>query len=401
MYRHTFTLLLSFLAIFGSCQTAQQPRTTRPNATIVVGSERTASYLPMLKDKRVGIIANQTTTIGNTHLVDSLVALGVNIQRVFAPEHGFRGQAADGAVISNSVDPTTQLPISTLYGKNKKPSAEQLKDIDVLIFDIQDVGARFYTFISTMHLAMEAAAENNVAFVVLDRPNPNGFYVDGPVLDQQFSSFVGMHSIPIVHGMTVGELAKMINNEGWLKGGVKCDLNVVACSNYHHLDLYQLPIAPSPNLPNMTSIYLYPSLCLFEATTVSVGRGTENPFQIIGHPKHKGKIEFTPQIIPGVSENPKQKNVLCSGHLLKDFGDFYFASKGQLYLEWLISMNEELGSDQLFDRPEFFDKLAGTDALRKQIIAGKTSIEIQESWEADLEKYKKLRRKYLLYPDFE
>lgn len=401
MYRLPFTLLVLLVTFFGSCQNVEQPSITRPNPTIVTGAQRTTSYVHMLLGKRVGIIANQTSTIGSTHLVDSLLALGVDIQCVFAPEHGFRGQSADGAHISNSIDPITQLPIVSLYGKNKKPSSEQLKDIDVLVFDIQDVGARFYTFISTMHLAMESAAENDLAFVVLDRPNPNGFYVDGPVLDQKFSSFVGMHSIPIVHGMTVGELAKMINDEGWLSQGIKCKLSVVACTNYHHLDLYELPIAPSPNLPNATSIYLYPSLCLFEATSVSIGRGTEHPFQVIGHPKHAGKIEFTPKSIPGVSEHPKHKNIACSGHLLKDFGDFYFTSKGKLYLEWLIAMNEELGSEELFDRPEFFDKLAGTDRLRKQIVAGKTSVEIQESWEAELEKFKKLRRKYLLYPDFE
>ncbi|MFT4677972.1 MAG: hypothetical protein ACI84C_001051 [Flavobacteriales bacterium] len=401
MYRLPFTLLVLLVTFFGSCQSVEHASLTRPNSSIVTGAQRTSSYLPNLQGKRVGIIANQTSTIESTHLVDSLLALGADIKCVFAPEHGFRGQAADGAHISNSIDPITQLPIVSLYGKNKKPTPEQLKDIDVLIFDIQDVGARFFTFISTMHLAMEAAAENNLSFIVLDRPNPNGFYVDGPVLDQKFSSFVGMHSIPIVHGMTVGELAIMINNEGWLSAGIKCDLSVVACTNYHHLDLYDLPIAPSPNLPNTTAIYLYPSLCLFEATSVSVGRGTEYPFQLMGHPKHAGKIDFTPKSIPGVSEYPKHKNVSCSGHLLQDFGDFYFTSTGQLYLEWLISMNEELGSEELFDRPEFFDKLAGTEQLRKQIIAGKTSIEIQDSWQADLEIFKKLRRKYLLYPDFE
>ncbi|MCB0760026.1 MAG: DUF1343 domain-containing protein [Flavobacteriales bacterium] len=391
-------LLLTFSL---SAQLPAEVLGTRPNDNIVVGAERLNSYLPQLQNRKVAIVANPTSVVGETHLVDTLLALHVNVVKVFAPEHGFRGDAEAGAHIKSGIDEKTGLPIVSLYGSNKKPTAPQLADVDIIIFDIQDVGARFYTYISTLHYVMEAAAENNKKVIVLDRPNPNGFYVDGPVLQPKYKSFVGMHPIPIVHGMTIGELARMINGEGWLEGGRTCDLSVVACVNYAHLDLYTLPIAPSPNLPNMTAIYLYPSLCLFEGTSVSVGRGTELPFQVIGHPGHKAKYAFIPQSIAGVSENPKHQGETCYGHDLTEFGNFYFTGKGQLYLEWLIGMNEELGSEALFSRPEFFDKLAGTDRLRKAIIAGKSAEEIRLEWKDDVEKFKKLRRKYLLYSDFE
>ncbi|MBT8326989.1 MAG: DUF1343 domain-containing protein, partial [Bacteroidia bacterium] len=251
---------------------------------IILGSEQVMEYLPVLHGKRVGLVVNQTSTIGETHLVDSLIKLGVNIKKVFAPEHGFRGNHSAGAIIKNGVDVKSGLPVVSLYGSNKKPTAEMLKDIDVVLFDIQDVGVRFYTYISTMHYVMEACGELDKKVVVLDRPNPNGFYIDGPILEKEFSSFIGMHEIPIVHGLTVGELALMLNGEKWLKNGVQCDLKVVSCKNYNHNRMYELPIKPSPNLPNMNSVYLYPYLGLFEGTNVSIGRGTETPFQIVGRP---------------------------------------------------------------------------------------------------------------------
>jgi len=356
--------------------------------------------LPKLEGKRVGVVANQTSAIGATHLVDTLLSLGVLVKKVFSPEHGFRGKADAGEYVSSSKDRKTGLPIVSLYGSNKKPSVQQIQDLDVLIFDIQDVGARFYTYISTLHYIMEVAAENDKEVIVLDRPNPNGFYVDGPILKKGFESFVGMHPIPVVHGLTVGELAKMINGEKWLKNGVSCNLTVVSCLDYSHSDFYKLPIAPSPNLPNMSSIYLYPSLCFFEGTSVSVGRGTELPFQIIGSPFiDSGSYEFVPKSIVGAS-SPKHEGKNCIGYNLSTFGLLYVRNTKGLYLHWLVGMNEKTNGNYI-TRASFFDKLAGTDQLRKQIEKG-TSIEmIKQSWQKDLNSYKIMRAKYLLYSDFE
>ena len=266
---------------------------------VIVGAERTAAYLPLIKDKKVGLVVNQTSTIGKVHLVDSLVRLGIDIQAVFAPEHGFRGEADAGAKITDGKDPKTGVSIISLYGKKRKPGAEDLKGLDWVIFDIQDVGARFYTYISTMHYVMEACAEHNVPFLVLDRPNPNGHYVDGPVRESEYQSFVGMHEIPVVHGMTVGEYAQMVNAEGWLTKGMQCKLKVVTCENYDHKTAYELPIKPSPNLPNIRSIYLYPSLCFFEGTVASVGRGTDTQFQVYGHPDY---AQTAPHVFMPVSK---------------------------------------------------------------------------------------------------
>ncbi len=373
------------------------------NETIKVAAERTEQYLHLLAGKKIAIVANQTSTIGNTHLVDSLVSLKIDVKKVFAPEHGFRGEAGAGEHIKDGNDVKTGLPIVSLYGKNKKPSAEMLKGINIIVFDIQDVGARFYTYISTMHYVMEAAAENNIEVIILDRPNPNGFYIDGPVLKMEYQSFVGMHPIPVVHGCTVGELAQMINGEGWLKDKKKCALTVIPCENYSHNDLYNLPIHPSPNLPNMSAVYLYPSLCWFEGTTVSVGRGTETPFQIIGYPSNTtGKYEFTPKDIAGVASDPPHENKKCMGHNLNEFGEFYITSSKELYLEWLFGLYEKCDDkSKFFTNEKFFDQLAGTDKVRKQLMAGTTASDMRKSWVSDISAYKLIRKKYLLYTDFE
>jgi uncharacterized protein YbbC (DUF1343 family) len=325
---------------------------------------------------------------------------GHNVVKVFSPEHGFRGTANAGEKVKSSKDIKTGLPIVSLYGKNKKPTKEQVKDLDVIIFDIQDVGARFYTYISTMHYIMESASENGKEVLILDRPNPNGFYIDGPVLESKFKSFVGMHPIPVVHGLTVGELAKMINGENWLKNKKKCKLKVIKCENYTHKDFYKLPIAPSPNLPNMSAIYLYPSLCFFEGTSVSVGRGTDFPFQVIGSPfVKKTQFSFVPKSNTG-SKYPKHKNKLCNGYNLSVFGFVYVRNVNKLYFNWLIEMNKSTKGSKYITRASFFDKLAGNDKLRKQIETNKTEEQIRDSWQKDLDLYKVIRKKYLLYKDF-
>jgi len=366
---------------------------------IKTGDERTEEYLPLIKNKKIAIVANHTSLIKNTHLVDSLLNLGINITKVFSPEHGFRGTADAGASIDNKTDKKTGLPIISLYGKNKKPNKEDLSDIDIVIFDIQDAGARFYTYISTMTYILEACAENNIPVIILDRPNPNGFYVDGPVLEKKYKSFIGMHPVPVVHGMTIGEYAKMVNEEGWLKHGIKCDLNIIKCLNYDHTKLYQLPVKPSPNLPSMNSVYLYPSLCFFEGTIISVGRGTNTPFELTGHPDFSdGDFTFTPKSFPGASLNPPYKNISCRGYYLKDF--FKDKEMNKIHLNLLIEMYDFFKDKNDFFN-SYFDRLAGTSELREQIIAGKSEKEIRKSWQEDIDRYKKIRKKYLLYPDFE
>lgn len=369
-------------------------------ANVKVGAEQMLAYVPMLKGKKVGIVANHSSMIGSVHLVDSLLKREIQVVRVFSPEHGFRGTADAGEAVKSDKDPATGLPVVSLYGKNKKPYKDQLEGLDIIVFDIQDVGARFYTYISTMSYVMEAAAENNIPFVVLDRPNPNGHYVDGPVLQDGYESFVGMHHVPIVHGMTVGEYAKMVNGEGWLANGVTCQLTVIKCQGYDHNVRYSLPVKPSPNLPNMSSVYLYPTLCLFESTTLSVGRGTDKPFQVVGHPEMVGKYAFTPRSIEGASKNPKWKGVECHGYDLSVFGTEFIPDYGKIYLYWMINIYKTFPEKDKFFKP-FFDNLAGTDMLRKQIEEGKTEKEIRESWQEGLEAFKKTRKKYLLYKDFE
>ncbi|MFQ3332230.1 MAG: hypothetical protein ACI84S_000286 [Thalassomonas sp.] len=356
---------------------------------IVLGAERTDVYLLHLKNKKVSVIGNQTSMIGNTHLVDSLLSLGIDVVRVFSPEHGFRGIADAGAKIADGIDVRTGLPIISLYGSNKKPKPEQLQGIDVLVFDIQDVGARFYTYISTLHYIMEAAAEQGVSVIVLDRPNPNGYYVDGPILDTAFRSFVGMHPIPIIHGMTIAEYAKMINRENWIT--TRCKLIVIEMENYTHNTNYDLPIKPSPNLPNSRAVNLYPSLCLFEGTNISVGRGTDFPFQHFGAPYLESNYSFTPKSGAG-SKYPKHENKACFGTDLR-FQENYLTA---INLNWIVEAYKQCDKKEKFFN-NFFDKLAGTDKLRLQIIAGKTAKEIKASWQKGLEDFKEMREEYLLY----
>jgi uncharacterized protein YbbC (DUF1343 family) len=368
---------------------------------IIVGAEQTEKYIPLLKTKTVAIVANQTSLIQKTHLVDSLETLKVKIKCVFAPEHGFRGNAGAGDTINNTVDIKTGIPVISLYGKHLGPSQEDLQNVDWVIFDIQDVGTRFYTYIATLQYVMEACAENNVPLLILDRPNPNGYYVDGPVLEKKFKSFIAMNPIPIVHGLTVGEYAKMLNGENWLKDSMKCSITIISCLNYEHSDFYNLPVKPSPNLPNMTAVYLYPSLCLFEGTIISVGRGTPFPFQVAGYPGfNDGDFSFTPVSIDRVAKNPPYENKECRGFDLREFGEEYVKNYKGLYLFWVKAFYDSAPDKTKFFT-DFFNKLAGTDQLQKQIKEGWNEAQIKESWQADLTKYKLMRKKYLLYKDFE
>lgn len=367
-----------------------------PESEIVIGAERTDQYLPALKEQQVALLVNHTSMVEDMHLVDFLLSHNVNITRIFAPEHGFRGTADAGEEIVDGKDKKTGIPISSLYGKTKKPTEEMLQDVDVVIFDIQDVGARFYTYISSMHYLMEASAEQHKKMIVLDRPNPNGFYVDGPVRAPGFESFVGMNPIPIVHGLTVGELAAMINGEGWLNDALKCDLSVVEMRHYDHATRYSLPVKPSPNLPNDRSINLYPSLCLFEGTKMSVGRGTQFPFQVVGFPDPAfGDFAFTPKPIEGMDKNPKYKDQVCYG---RDFRES--AELGAFSVGFVIDFYNASGRSEDFFTA-YFNTLVGNAEVRSMIEEGKSEPEIRQSWQADLQSYKQLRKQYLLYPDFE
>ncbi len=360
---------------------------------LLTGSEQLDVLLPKLGKQRVGIVVNHTSLVGKTHLADTLLKRGVALKKIFAPEHGFRGTADAGEEIKDGLDTRTGLPVVSLYGNNKKPSPEQLADIDIMVFDIQDVGVRFYTYISTLHYVMEACAENNKQLIVLDRPNPNGDYIDGPVLETKHTSFVGMHPIPIVHGLTVGELALMINGEGWLGTNKICSIEVIPVKNWKRSDRYSVPMKPSPNLPNDQAIRLYPSTCLFEGTVLSLGRGTQYPFQVIGHPDLKNMpYQFTPVSIEGMSKNPPLENKLCYGIDLREV-----PVKPQFDLSYLISMYQAFpDKDKFFNN--YFEKLSGTDALRQQIRSGQTEEQIRASWQKDLDVYKEKRKKYLLYP---
>jgi len=364
---------------------------------IIPGSERPELYLDLLKGKKVGIVANQTSILTHSHnknVVDFLLEQGVELKKVFVPEHGFRGDVDAGEKVNNSIDSKTGLPIVSLYGNNKKPTVAQVADLDIIIFDLQDVGVRFYTYISTMHYVMEAAAENNKKVIIFDRPNPNGDYVDGPVLKKGFESFVGMHPIPVVHGLTVGELAKMINGEKWLKGGLTCNLEVIPIANWTHKTVYNLPVKPSPNLPNDISIRLYPSTCFFEGSIISLGRGTFFPFQVYGYPdKNFGNFTFTPVSISGMSKNPPLQDQLCYGVDLRNEPLTH-----QFTLSYVIDALKKSGKGELFFKG-YFNSLAGTDELKKQLLEGKTEIEIKNSWVAELTEYKKKRSNYLIYEE--
>ena len=356
---------------------------------LVLGADRIDKILKTIDNKNIAIVGNQTSVVNQVHLVDTLISLNQKIISVFSPEHGFRGIEDAGAKVDNEIDKKTGLPIISLYGKNKKPTSEQLMGIDIIIFDIQDVGARFYTYISTLHYILEACSEKNIKVVILDRPNPNGHYVDGPILEEKYKSFVGMHQIPIVHGMTIGEYATMIIGEKWIENN--CNLEIIEMINYNRNDNYELPVKPSPNLPNSKSINLYPSLCLFEGTNVSVGRGTDKPFQHFGSPFLKFySYAFQPKSGPG-SKYPKHENKTCVGKNLENYP--YLSS---INLNWLIeSYNQTNNKEDFFN--SFFDKLAGNDKLRTQIISGLNEKEIRSSWKTGLKEFKKTRTKYLLY----
>lgn len=364
---------------------------------VTSGAQRTSEYLPLLKSKRVAVVANQASLIGKTHLVDSLHSLQVHLVKIFSPEHGFRGNAEAGALIEDGRDTKTGLPVISLYGNHKKPTTKDLESIDVVLFDLQDVGVRFYTYISTLGYVMEACAENNIPLIVLDRPNPNGFFVDGPVLEPGYSSFVGLHPVPVIYGMTIGEYARMVNGEKWFSDSLQCDLTVIELIGYDHNMIVKLPVRPSPNLPDWEAVYLYPSLAFFEGTVVSVGRGTDFPFQVYGHPDLKtGDFSFIPHSIPGVSEHPKFKGITCYGQNLTGYAQDYKKKPHRLNLSWLIGAYRELSADHRFFN-DYFDKLAGTDRLREQIEKGISEDKIRASWQAGLKKFKKTRDKYLIY----
>ncbi|MBN1252355.1 MAG: DUF1343 domain-containing protein [Bacteroidales bacterium] len=399
MKKYLFLILLS--AFISSCGKSQENKTnqTSDNKAIITGAEQSELYLDLLKNKKIALVVNQSSLVKGKHLLDFLIENKIKIVKIFAPEHGFRGNIDRGAHINNEIDEKTGVPIISMFGKNKRPTKEQLQDIDILIFDIQDAGARFFTYISSMHEVMEACAQNKKPLIILDRPNPLGDYVDGPVMQEKFKSFVGMHKIPIVHGLTVGELAQMINGESWLENNNKCELKIIKVKNYNHKMQYILPVKPSPNLPNQLSIRLYPSLCFFEATNISIGRGTEFPFQVIGFPdKIFGDSLFIPKDIEGMQINPVQEGKICYGIDLRDL----IPENQHFTLKYLINFYIKSNlKDNFFSRPKWFNLLAGNNILVNQIKNGLSEEEIKKTWEKELTEYKKIRKKYLLYADFE
>ena len=373
--------------------------TSASETVLRTGAERMERYLPELSGKKVAVCGNQTSVVGSAHLVDTLLSCKVNIVKLFCPEHGFRGQAEAGATIASGKDSQTGLPVVSLYGKNKKPTAEQLQDIDIVLFDLQDVGCRFYTYISTLHYVMEAAAENGVKVIVLDRPNPNGFYVDGPVLQPQYKSFVGMHPVPVVYGMTIGEYAQMINGEKWLENGVQCDLTVIPCLNYTHGTHCTLVLPPSPNLKNMRQVYLYSSTCFFEGTEVTTGRGTLYPFEIYGHPQMTDRgFSFTPRSIPG-AKSPRYQDQLCygvdlRGKPLQEIWD------EQVNLDYLIDAYNNFPCDSsFFLRSGHFELQIGVPYPREMVLSGASAGEIRARWAEDVARFEEQRRPYLLYKE--
>jgi uncharacterized protein YbbC (DUF1343 family) len=381
----------------------------KPNSRtkqLITGADQTEKYLPYLKGKRIGMVVNPSSRIAGKTSVDSLKALGVKIVKIFGPEHGFRGDASNGAHVDDSIDPKTGIPVVSLYGKSGKPAPQDLAEVDLMIYDLQDVGARYYTYLATLHRVMEACAENDKELMILDRPNPNGYMVDGPVLDMKLKSGIGFHPVPIAHGMTVAEYAQMINGQGWMAGGIKCKLKIIPLTNYDHSMPYTLPVHPSPNLNTQQSILLYPSLCLFEGTIISQGRGTLFPFTVLGNPdlKSKYKFSFTPKSIPGMSETPLFQDVECYGLDLRDYDTHKLIKSKQINLSWLLEMYKAYPyKEKFFDFKQSkqmgnFDKLAGTTTLKEQIISGKTEKEIRESWEPALTQFKNMRKLYLLYP---
>ena len=368
-------------------------------AQITAGAAQPHRYIPLLQGKRVGLTANHTSMIDDKHVADVLLHHGVNVVRIYAPEHGFRGKADAGAALPSTKDEATGLDIVSLYGKNHKPTPGQLQGIDCMVFDMQDVGLRFFTYLSTLHYVMEACAEQGVPVIVLDRPNPNGYYVDGPLLEPEHRSFVGMHPIPVVHGMTLGELAGMINGERWLKNGVQCALTVIPCDDYTHRSHYELPVKPSPNLPNMQAVYLYASLCFFEGTAVSLGRGTPFPFQVFGHPAFKDvySFSFVPEAVDGAM-NPPLKGQQCYGMDLRNFPQESLRREGRIRMEWLLEAYRHFKPKDKFFLP-YFSKLWGTARIQQMMQQGATEAEISANWTADVAAFKSRRAKYLLYDE--
>lgn len=400
-------LFIAFIALFSiSCSTNKNSLSNSASKTgILTGADQVSTYLPILKGKKVGMLVNTTSIIGNKSIVDSLQSLGINIQRIFGPEHGFRANASNGAHVADEIDAKTGIKIVSLYGTRRKPSKEDMDAIDIMIFDIQDVGCRFYTYINTLADIMEACAEVDKELIILDRPNPNGF-VDGPVLDMTLKSGIGKFPIPITHGMTIGEFAQMVNGEGWLANKIKCKIKVITLKNYtHHMD-YTLPVNPSPNLNTQQSILLYPSLCLFEGTIVSQGRGTYMPFTVLGSPKLKGlyPFSFTPKSIKGMSETPLHQNEECFGLDLRQYDMTSIRKKGKINIQWMMNLYKAYPEKAtFFDRTYSkqmgdIDKLAGNKLFKEQIIAGKSEADIRKSWEPQLSEYKVMRKKYTFYP---
>lgn len=393
--RRFFLFLFFTISIFFSCCDTYAQRKILNDQDAIVGASRLELYLPEIKDKNVGIVANQTSVFNDTHLIDTLLTYNIDIRKIFTPEHGFRGKADEGASVGNSIDEKTNIPIISLYGNNKKPTSSQLEDIDVLLFDLQDVGTRFYTYISTMTYVMEAAAENDISVIILDRPNPNGFYIDGPVLENENSSFVGLHQVPVVYGLTIGEYALMVNGEHWLKDSLHCKLQVIPLGDYDRDCIYRLSVKPSPNLPNWESVYLYPSLCFFEGTVVSVGRGTQFPFQVYGHPSIQADFTFTPRQTEGRNK-PLLCDEQCFGKDLTDYAHNFKKEKAKINISWLIEAYNQLKDKEKFFN-NFFLKLSGTKELQQQIEDGLSEKEIRGSWKEELDKYKEIRKRYLLY----
>ncbi|MCT4615535.1 MAG: DUF1343 domain-containing protein [Marinifilaceae bacterium] len=372
-------------------------KSDRYTENISVGAENTDKYLDLLKHKNVAVVANQSSLIFNKHIVDFLIEKEINLKHIFSPEHGFRGNLDAGKKFNNQIDEKTGLKIISLYGKNIKPQKKDLANIDVLLFDLQDVGVRFYTYITCLHYVMMACAENNIDLIVLDRPNNHADYIDGPILKSRYKSYVGIHPVPIIYGLTIGEYAKMINGENWLGHQLYCNLEVIECKNYYRDQLYNYPIKPSPNLPNNLSIGLYPSLCLFEGTTVSAGRGTNIAFQVYGHPKFdKGDIYFTPNSIKNVCTNPKFKGKKCLGFNLSELDEYEVFNYKKLNIKYLINAYKNIGIKTKFFN-SFFNNLAGNSELKQSIILERTESEIRESWKTELENYSKIREKYLIY----
>lgn len=398
------SILLSFIPVNKKSNIQQLPLSMEKG--ISTGAEQTEKYISFLKGKRVGILANPTTIIGKKHLVDSLLSRGINIVKVFGPEHGFRGKASAGVKVSDETDPATGVKVISLYGPKRKPSKEDLADVDIMIFDIQDVGCRFYTYINVLSYIMEACAENNKELLILDRPNPNGYLVDGPILDMKYKSGIGVFPIPIAHGMTIAEFAQMINGEGWLPNKMKCQLKIIPVANYNHDMAYTLPVSPSPNLNTQQGIMLYPSTCLFEGTALNHGRGTYFPFTVFGSPllKDKYSFSFTPTSIPGMSETPLHMNQLCYGLDLRKYDIAILRKTKRINVDWMKELYKAFPEkEKFFDRTQSkemgdINKLAGVATFKEQIIAGTSTEEIYKSWEPGLSNYKTMRKKYLLYP---